>query len=258
MLLSDQLTQNQTINNINVDNAVADILSNLSYDYILHIVTDSLSMKFRPYSTSMPNMPASLEQHFKMLIDANPSSKEEILQKREEVYHDIIEILCTHYNLDYNPSDDIYADAFYLYNFLISDFTGTVVQFYVNYIVREKQQLYERLDPDESKKKELSVYSKKMYGDPVIAAMHASVIPIISDISTFDISLHNILDYRYVGNPTEKIHLSNIIGDNGYFFNHIRIFATGTYMADLVNCVKLALQSAFGDPAPIGQFGTEV
>ena len=135
-MISPQLAQNQTINNVNTDYAIANILNQLSFDYIYHIVNDSLNMKFRPYSAPMPNIPYSLEQNFKMQLDAVPSSRDDILQKREEANLTIIKILCDYYNLSYNASDDVYSDAFYLYKFLVSDFTNTVVLFYVNYIIQ--------------------------------------------------------------------------------------------------------------------------
>lgn len=152
MMLNQQLLQNQTINNINTDSATASILDNLSIDYIYHIVSDSINMRFRPYSTAMPNIPASLEQNFKIQMAANPSSTEEVLTKRDMVYRQIIEILCNNFHLIYTGSEDIYADAFYLYHFLVSDFTNTVVGFYVNYIMKEKKHLYAKLNLGDAKK----------------------------------------------------------------------------------------------------------
>ena len=110
MMLNQQLLQNQTINNINTDSATASILDNLSIDYIYHIVMDSINMRFRPYSTPMPNIPYAFEQNFKLQAEAVPSAQDQIAQKREEVYLRIIEILCNAYNLSYSPSDYLYSD----------------------------------------------------------------------------------------------------------------------------------------------------
>lgn len=248
-MITDQMMQNQVINNINTDTAMADILDNLSYDYIYHVMTDSINMKFRPYSTPMPVIPYSLEQNFRVQLQAAPGSIDQINAKREEVYLQIIEMLCNYYNLSYQRSDDIYADAFYLYRFLVADFTNTVIQFFVNFILREKKQLYDRLDPELKKNKDSSsVYSKKIYTDNVIAAIHANIMHVIADITTFDISLNDILNVRYFGTEENTAyHISHIVSDNGNFYDYIRCYANNEYAADVINNVKMALQSATGN-----------
>lgn len=250
-MISPQLAQNQTINNVNTDYAIANILNQLSFDYIYHIVNDSLNMKFRPYSAPMPNIPYSLEQNFKMQLDAVPSSRDDILQKREEVNLTIIKILCDYYNLSYNASDDVYSDAFYLYKFLVSDFTNTVVLFYVNYIIQEKKHIYENLNLQDAKKNKDSsyTYSKKLYSNNIIAAIHSNIIPIVKDIATYNISLQDVIDVRYMGDEQNTAyHLNSIISDNGYFYDYIRSFVTSdTTMADVINCIKLQLQTVTGE-----------
>lgn len=250
-MISPQLAQNQTINNVNTDYAIANILNQLSFDYIYHIANDSLNMKFRPYSAPMPNIPYSLEQNFKMQLDAVPSSRDDILQKREEVNLTIIKILCDYYNLSYNASDDVYSDAFYLYKFLVSDFTNTVVLFYVNYIIQEKKHIYENLNLQDAKKNKDSsyTYSKKLYSNNIIAAIHSNIIPIVKDIATYNISLQDVIDVRYMGDEQNTAyHLNSIISDNGYFYDYIRSFVTSdTTMADVINCIKLQLQTVTGE-----------
>jgi hypothetical protein len=207
-------------------------------------------MRFRPYSTAMPNIPASLEQNFKIQLAANPSARDEILTKRDQVYRQIIEILCNYFNLSYTGSEDIYADAYYLYNFLVSDFTNTVIGFYVNFIMKEKKHLYNKLNLGEAKKNKDSsaAYSKKLYANNTIAMIHANIIAIVEEISTYDISLSDILECRYMGDEVICArHIEQIVQDNGYFFNHIRAFTQGFYLPDAVNCIKLSLQSASED-----------
>lgn len=244
------MLQNQVINNINTDTAMADILDNLSYDYIYHVITDSINMRFRPYSTPMPNIPYSLEQNFRIQLEAAPGSRDQILAKRDEVYRQIIEMLCQYYNLSYHESDDVYTDAFYLYRFLVSDFTNTVIQFFVRYILQEKKQIYTRLDLQDAKKNKdsSSVYSKKIYTDNVIASIHANIVPVIADIVTYDIPFDAIVNTVYFGTEAPAAyHITSIVSDNDYFYNHIRSYAMNEYAADVINNVKLALQAATGE-----------
>ena len=255
--LNQQMIGNQVMNNINTDNAIADILSNLSDAYIYHIVMDSINMRFRPYSTATPNIPYAFEQNFKVQAEAVPSSQDQIAQKRTEVYSRIIEILCNAYNLSYTPSDYLYSDAFYLYNFLVSDFTNTVVLFFLNYILREKKHIYDDLNLSEMKKNKDSstLYSKKIYSNAVIATIHANIVPVLANIAVQDISLQNVLDIRYSGtDATAGYHISHIVSDNGDFFkSFIGCYAVNEYMPDTVNAVKLALQSTTGDLIKIGK-----
>ena len=248
-MITDQMMQNQVINNINTDTAMADILDNLSYDYVYHVITDSINIRFRPYLTPMPNIPYSLEQNFIIQLDAAPGSRDQILAKRDEVYRQIIEMLCTYYNLTYHESDDVYTDAFYLYRFLVSDFTNTVIQFFVNFILRDKKQIYDRLDLQDKKNKDSSyAYSKKIYSNNVIALIHANIASVIADIVTYDISLNDIINIIYSGTEASAAyHISHIISDNGYFYDYIRSYAVNDYAADVINTVKLTLQSVSAD-----------
>lgn len=249
-MITDQMMQNQVINNINTDSAMADILDCMSYDYVYHVITESINMRFRPYSTPMPNIPYSLEQNFRIQLDAAPGSRDQILAKRDEVYRQIIDMLCQYYNLSYHESDDVYTDAFYLYRFLVSDFTNTVIQFFVRYILQEKKQIYERLDLQDAKKNKdsSSVYSKKIYADNVIASIHANIVPVITDIVTYDIPFDAIVNTVYFGTEAPAAnHITSIVSDNNYFYDYIRSYAANGYAADVINNVKLALQAATGD-----------
>lgn len=249
-MITDQMMQNQVINGINIDTNMADILNCLSYDYIYHVITDSINMRFRPYSAPMPNIPYSFEQNFNIQLNAAPGSRDQILAKRDEVYRQIIDMICQYYNLTYHESGDVYTDAFYLYRFLVSDFTNSVIQFFVRYIMLEKNQIYNKLDLQETKKNKDSstLYSRKIYSDGVIAAIHANIVPVLNDIVTYDISLNDVVNILYNGTEAAAAdHISSIVSDNGYFYDYIRSYVTNDYCADVVNNVKLALQAATGD-----------
>jgi hypothetical protein len=49
---------------IDTDAGIASILSNFNSDYITHVVSDSLNMRFRPYEDEMPNFVDILERQF--------------------------------------------------------------------------------------------------------------------------------------------------------------------------------------------------
>ena len=119
----------------------------------------------------------------------------------------------------------------------------------MNYILKEKKHLYADLNLHEKKNKDSSyVYSKKIYSNSVIATIHANIIPIIQDICAYDISLQNILEYRYIGDEAiTAYHISHIVSDKGYFYDYIRCYMANECMPDVINCVKMELQSNTGD-----------
>lgn len=243
------LEHNKLINEFTVDNRVASMMNNLSTDYIFHVIKDSLGMKFRPYSTAMPNMVYSYEQFFIYAASSDePVRAEDINQKKDDTYMAIIDLLCKAYDLDYHTSGNLYTDAFYLYSFLLSDFTNTLITFFLNYITQEKNNIYSNLNLEEGKKSKDSsaAYSKRIYNgqDDVIAIIHANIVSIVRDICTYDISLQDIITSRYYGTEAGIAqHLMNIISDKGNFYkNHIVPFAQGQYQADTINCIKLSLQ----------------
>ena len=243
---------NKTISNINADKALTSILSNFDSNYILHIVTDSLEMKFRPYSNSLPGI-YSIEGKFINLLEnvEDPSSREKILEVREQTYLEIIDIICNYYNIQFRPAEDldIYSAVFWIYNFFVSDFTNTLINFYVNYIIKEKDGIYSYLNLDSCKKDKDSatIYSKKVCPDEKISIIHANIESVLDNISGFDIGFQNLVTYS-LGNQQQLISflLSSVVDINDVFKYHFASLLQSQYRADVITCVKLALQQRIG------------
>ena len=158
--------------------------------------------------------------------------------------------------MEYHPSDNIYSDAFYMYQFLVSDFTTTVINFFVKYIISEKKSIYERLNLSEEKRNKdaATQYSKKIIEDQRVAIIHANIIPIVNDICNYDISLYDVIASRYYGTEAGiGEFLCNIIADKGTFFaSHIAPYTRGMYLADTINIIKLSIQTIMAaDTTPI-------
>ena len=205
-------------------------------------------MKFRPYSNSLPGI-YSIEGNFINLLEniENPSSREQILEVRNETYSEIIDIICNYYNIQYRPAEDtdIYSAAFWIYNFFVSDFTNTLINFYVNYIIKEKDGIYEYLKLDNCKKDKDSatIYSKKVCPDEKISIIHANIESVLNAISGFDIGFENLVRYS-LGNQEQLISflLSSIVDITDVFRYHFASMLQSHYKADVITCVKLALQ----------------
>lgn len=245
-------SNNKIISNINADKALASLLSNFESEYIFHIITDSLEMKFRPYSNSLPGL-YSIESNFKYLLDnvEEPSSRENILEVREKTYLEIIDIVCNYYNIQFKPSEniDVYSAAYWIYNFFVSDFTNSLINFYINYILKEKDGLYSYLNLDSCKKDKdaTTVYSKKVCTDNKLSIIHANIEVVLDAISEFDIDFQNLVSYS-IGNNEQLISflVSSIVDVNNVFKYHFASLLQSQYRSDVITCVKLGLQQRIG------------
>ena len=79
------------VGSIDTDAGIGTILSRFESQYIIDVVNDSLTMRFRPFNTPMPNMPDVLERRFQMVYKAAPDYREKIDDCRTETYKEIIE-----------------------------------------------------------------------------------------------------------------------------------------------------------------------
>ena len=254
---------NKIISNINADKALASVLSNFDSNYITHIVSDSLEMKFRPYSNSLPGV-YSIESTFNNLLNniEEPGARQNILEVRENTYLEIIDIICKYYDIQFNPSEDIdlYSAVYWIYNFFVSDFTNTLLNFYINYILKEKDGIYSYLNLEKNKKDKDSttIYSKKVCGtDEKISIIHANIETVLDAISSFDIGFQNLVLYS-IGNNEQltSFLLSSIVDINDVFKYHFASLLQSQYRADIITCVKLGLQQRLGgnimiDPSSI-------
>jgi hypothetical protein len=127
---------------IATDNEVASILSHFNNDYIYATVRKSIEEKIRAYNMNMPNIVVSYEQYFKEAIDDYPDAKDRIWDARNDVYSQIIRLLCDSYQLVFNDSQDdnqdLYSSAVYLYDFLVSNFQNNLIAFFTNFIFKDQ------------------------------------------------------------------------------------------------------------------------
>ena len=140
-------------------------------------------------------------------------------------------------------NDDIYSAANIVYDFLVSKFNIYIVQFFVNYINREKSTLYDALELA-PKKKEVSVYSKKLYknNSSKLAVIHANLEFVLSNICNFDIDFDTFVEIACIPDRQRGKYLQSILVDTGDFFKLVVVPYFNTNYAELVTQTKFALQ----------------
>lgn len=241
----------QNYNNfIDTDMAIGTILSNFETPWIMNSVQDSLNMRFRPFNEPMPNFVDILSRQFATLDATSGDYREQVANVRDDTYKEIITCICNYYNLSFNtPFDDLspqelFGVAHTMYDIFISRFTLYMIDFFTQYIVTNKDSIYNYLIADDSIKKPKEKDTPiRNYIDPKFQLIHANVNMIIMNMAAYDISLETLLDFFL--DPMGSLRLKQLLSDNGDIFkNYYAIYLQDQrYMADLLTSIKLRLQA---------------
>lgn len=227
------------------NNEAASIICRFTPEMIQDIVEEALQNKYRDYSMSLVNIVESIETNYKMAQAGIPSYSTEIVSQRYNTYRQIIDMVCAAHQLQYlgGENSDIYSDANFIYDFLIARFNLYLVQFFVNYINREKSMIYESLELA-SKKKEASAYSKKLYknNNAKLAVIHANLEFVLQNICVYDIDFDSFIELSCIPDRIRAKYLQSILLDQGDFFKRIVVPYFNQHYAQLTTQIKFALQ----------------
>ena len=251
---------NPAVTNINIDNQLAGILSQFNDDYIMDIIDDSLEHRFRLYDLPMPNIVNSYEMIFKQLTNGFSSNVNDIAETRTRVYRNIITKICEYYNLQFNDNSetDYFSAAYWLYDFLISRFTQNLINFYSLYLVNERESLDLNMGLSQMRRENDTVYSysKRIFKDPKLAAVHANLEYVIDQMSAFDIDLWTILTYDYMSNPNLAQYIYGLVTDTGNFYKNQYVEAINNQdndPADILMHIKMEIQQLGSHMEPVNQ-----
>ena len=211
--------------NITTETEVAEILSHFNSEYILNVIKDNILRKQNFYPMNPPNIVMAYDTNFKLLQNNYPEKNMDIENVRIETYKEIIEILCQEYQLQFNDIDqDYYSTAFYLYSFLLSEFSSGLISFFANFIIKEKNSIYDSIGlADMKKNKDTStVYSKKMYKNTKLAIINANLEYVVDSICAYDISLNTVLSNIYFDKNVVK-HIESVITPIYDFFKTVYV-----------------------------------
>ena len=192
--------------NIATQAELSEVLSHFSSEFILSVIEDNISNKFAYsyMSESKANIVEALEQNFKTIFANFESEQASINDVRVNTYKEIIQILSNNHELYFNDDTDIdyYSAAYYLYDFLVSNFSNYIILFLTNFICKEKNNIYESLHLSSLKKnKDMSTaYGKKLYNDPILAVINANIEFVVNSICQFDIDFYDYLTIVYGNN----------------------------------------------------------
>lgn len=240
---------NNTEYSIVTNAEVSDVIAHFSDEMIMDIL-DKNMLYNQISSTPKANLVYSLEEDFKKCLELYPAYNKEILDKRFEIYSLIIERISQFYGIrcrETSNQNDIHAQAFFLYSLLVSEFMQNIVNFFTNYITREKNSIYELMESELSiKGKDSNVtYSKKIYNSASnkLVAIHANLEYVVDNICAFDIDFETFIRNVYYDN----VQISNYLGmiiveDSGDLFQKRIVPFVMDNKAIILTYIKLSLQ----------------
>lgn len=243
---------NNTEYSIVTNAEVTQVIAHFSEEMILDILEKNLETR----SSFMPkaNLVFSLEQDFRKSLELYPAYSSMIQNKRFEIYQAIIKRICDFYGLETVETtsvDDIHAQALFLYSFFVSDFSNNVVSFFSNYIIREKNSIYELMEQDLSARNKdfNTAISKKIYKNlnAKMIAIHANLEYVIDNICAFDIDFNTFVQNVLCDNVQVSNYLRLVVseGNDNLFIRHIVPFVQQN-KAMMITYIKLNLQTMAG------------
>lgn len=236
------MNNNIMFTSINTDRDIATILNQFSEDFIINSITESLRYKFRPFGDRMPNYPYIIDTQFQGIMNNyTGGDNEQIIEKKLEIYHTILNIICEVYNLQISqeiPDEQLYSLVYVLYQILISEFTERMLSFFSDYIVINKELLLNSI-PEDQKIQTRSTYTKKVYSDPSTIAMYENMEKIIDIVAGLDIPFVKLIEYLSDINTAQFIGTYLVdVGDiyKNHFASYIRNQITRT---DMITSIKI-------------------
>ena len=243
--------------NINTDHSMSVILSHFDPELILRTVKGWIDIKYEEPMPLISNIIMGYNENFKQLLHTyqNQLDQEQTMNTRNMIYKDIINLICNEYNLEFNITDydeiDLYTPAFYLFRLLVSEFTENVKTFFTNFILKEKNNLYESLNMNQFKKdKDAStVYNKKRMDNNKLAIIISRLGYVIDNICVYDISFEDFLRNVYSDENLIQ-YLLRIVAPRSDFFKQYVATMFGDMSkvrASLISGITIMLYKAAGN-----------
>lgn len=240
----------QLFNVIN-ENQLTSILSHYSSEFVLSVVDQAIVSRFNTNNVlKQPNVVAAWEQNFKQMLadfEDSASSKQQIMQVREDTYKEIILRICNEFKLNFTIDEnvDMYSAAYYLYDFFVSNFNINLITFFSNYIYKERAGIYESMNLAEFKKNKDSstLYGKKMYKDIKIAVINANIDYVVSNLCGIDINLADVFNVVYTQRDL-AMYMSTLVTSQGDFFKEFYASMMNTSIKPiLLTEIRFAIQA---------------
>lgn len=256
--MSNQYITNSNIYQANAERDVFVILSRFNTTFIFDCIENALQAKnTNQFIIPNPNLVRSLEDTFISMMNDFPDDKANIMECREETYLEIINYLCSKFNLTFNDNQeiDLYTAAFHLYDFLVNGYLIKVSEFFSKFILQEKDNLYKSFNLDRFKKNSNINYGKKVFKDNTIPTILIQISYVIDQLMAFGFDFESIVNIVYSNNDIAKF-ITSIFTDNGDFFNFYKQDLMNPFIRpNIITNIRLIIQNqTISDDALVNNF----
>ena len=232
--------------NIESEREISDALAQFSPEFVMDTIKFKIQDRFINYQASNPNLPSAWEQYFKQLMNNYPSHQQELADVRVQTYQEILQIIAEHgnFNVMWDNINDIYSTAFYAYDFFIANFNNYLVSFFTNFIIREKNGIYESLHLAERKRSKDSstIYNKKFEGNVKLAIINANLDYVIDNITNFDIGFQTILENIYGNNEITKLLVNTFLPVTDFYQDNYVPVIMSNLRPIIITNIRMAIQ----------------
>lgn len=217
------IEQNFAVAGLSTDYEITTILGNFSEDYIRNIIGSALEYKFRPFGLRSPDYPFILKRQFDNIRTHSTGHDDEIREKEDETYFNVIKVIAEYYNLsiDLNQLDteDIYTLCYYIYKIFCEEFTDRMVNMITNYIIYNKSALAENIknNPDTTTTTKTN-YSDSMYHDPDYILIYDNMQYVLQLVASLDISFEHLIEL--LADTTSANYICRYMTDNGDIYKN--------------------------------------
>lgn len=244
--MSNQYISNSDIYQVNAERDISVILSRFDTNYIFDCINNALLAKNNAqFIMPNPNLVRSLEDTFITLKQMYPDDIENIISCREETYNEIINYLCSRFNLSFNDNDeiDLYSAAYYLYEFLVSNYLSQLTKFFSKFILQEKSNLYKSFNLEKFKKTTNINYGKKYFKDNNMHIIILQIPYIIDQLMSFNFDFETIINMVYDDSNIANF-ITSIFYDDEYFYNFYKQDINNDFIKpNIITNIRLLIQN---------------
>lgn len=250
--------------NISTDYSMSVILSHFNTDYIYSSIKNQIDMKYIEPLPMINNIVYGYNENFKQLLFTytNELDRQQILNTRNSIYTEIIDLLCKEFKLEFNKTEedgqDLYNPAFYMFKLLVSEFSENVKTFFTNFIIKERNSIYTNLDLAQYKREKDSstIYNKKRIKNSKLAIIISRLNYVIDNICVYDIPFETFL-YYICEDKNMYAYLVNMIQPKVDFF---KTFVVPMFNPEspvrpmLISDITISLYNQLSTEANIGDY----
>lgn len=240
---------NMGVASIETNRELSAILSNFSDDYIESMFQQAIAYKFRPFNMGPPNYPYLFESQFKAILDHwEGGSPDPILQRREDTYLMIINMICNSYQLQRTADisyEHLWPLCYKLYQIFVSEFTENLIGFFTNYINNYADIIIGSMSEEQRTIK--SNYGKAIYTDQNKIIMYENMDYALEAVASMDIGFEQLIE-SITDRDTTNMICMYIADTSDIFRNHFASYIRNPLTkTDIITSIKISFMKATVD-----------